>query len=382
MIPPQQQRRRWPLARVVLLVIGVVAIFVATYVIVGHNWGSPGSAAACETGEPMVTARGIIGSEKEQYFADPRVVQRLACAGLTVSTDSRGSREMLDALRRPGNGYDFAFPSSTATADKISSDLHVPDRIPLFSSPMAVATFKPIVDVLTRAGMIQTAADGSQVLDIAALLDAARKGVTWNQLPGNTEYPVRKTVLLSTTDPQDSNSAIMYLSIASQVSNHDAVVTTPEQVQAVLPDLCRLVFDQGTKPETSQVLFNSYLVDGMGRIPMALIYEAQYITHAPGQQPALPPDSVLLFPRPTVYSRHTLIPLTDAGRRVGEALRDDPELVRLAAEHGFRPEHPTTDTVSTRKPPLDVVEPPSFEALETMLDALEPTPENARRCAK
>lgn len=372
----------WPVLRILSLVVGVVLVVVVAYAVVGHNKNAGSGDPGCDTGEPAITVRGVIGSEKEAYFADPRVVARLKCAGLTVTIDSRGSREMLEALRRPGNGYSFAFPSSTATADKIAGELRLTDRIPLFSSPMAVATFQPIVDVLARAGIVRTASDGSQVVDIAALLDAARSGLTWDKLPGNTQYPVHKTVLLSTTDPQDSSSAIMYLSIASQVAAGGQVVTTPEQVTSVLPDLCRLVFDQGNKPETSQVLFNSYLVDGMGRIPMALVYEAQYVTRAPGQQPALTPDRVLLFPRPTVYSRHTLLPLDEGGRRVGEALRDDPELVRLAAEHGYRPEKPTTDTMSTRKPPADVVEPPSFEVLEQMLDALQPTPENARRCAR
>lgn len=372
--------RRWPVFRILSLVVGVVLVVVVAYAVVGHNKNA-GEASSCDGGGTPITVRGVIGSEKEAYFADPRVVERLKCADLTVDVDGRGSREMLDALRRTDNGYSFAFPSSTATADKITEDLHLADRIPLFSSPMAVATFKPIVDVLARANLVRTATDGSQVVDIAALLDAARRGVTWDQLPGNTEYPVHKTVLLSTTDPQDSSSAIMYLSIASQVAAGGQIVTTPEQVASVLPALCRLVFDQGNKPETSQVLFNSYLVDGMGRIPMALIYEAQYATRAPGQQPALTPDRLLLFPRPTVYSRHILLPLDDAGRRVGEALRNDPELVRLAAEHGFRPEQPTTDTMSTRKAPTDVVEAPSYAVLEQMLDALQPTPENARRCA-
>jgi hypothetical protein len=171
----------------------------------------------------------------------------------------------------------------------------------------------------------------------------------------------------------------MYLSIASQVANDGAIVTTADQTQRVLPALCRLIFDQGDKPETSQVLFNSYLVDGMGRIPMALVYEAQYVTRSP--KPPLTADNVMLFPRPTVYSRHTLIPLTADGTAVGKALRDDQELVRLAAEHGFRPEQPIAGQ-QVGDQPADVVESPSFEVLETMLSALTPTPENAARCAR
>lgn len=369
-----RSRAGWTGARIVALVAGVVLIIVAAVVVTRHGGGVAGG---CTTAEPV---RGVIGSEKEPFFDDDRVTARLACLGYEVGVDSRGSREMLDSLAQAAHGYAFAFPSSTPAAQKVMQTLDVQDRMPLFSTPMAVATYRPVVAVLTRAGVVQKASDGTEVLDIAALLDLARRGVTWSDLPGNTEYPVRKTVLLSTTDPQDSNSAIMYLSIASQVANGGAIVTTPEQAGRVLPDLCRLIFDQGDKPETSQVLFDNYLVDGIGRTPMALVYEAQYDTTAPA--PPLGADNVLIYPRPTVYSRHTLIPLTPAGRAVGQALRDDPELVRLAQEHGFRPEKPAGQRAAKRARPVDVVESPSFEVLETMLSALAPTAQNAARCGQ
>lgn len=367
-------RAGWTGIRVFALVVGVVLIIVAAVVVTQYRGGAAGGCASA------VPVRGVIGSEKEPFFDDDRVTARLECLGYAVEVDSRGSREMLDSLARGDNGYAFAFPSSTPTAEKIMRTLDVGERMPLFSTPMAVATFRPIVAVLTRAGVVKKASDGTDVLDIAALLDLARRGITWDQLKGNVEYPARKTVLLSTTDPQDSSSAIMYLSIASQVANGGAIVTTPAQTEKVLPDLCRLVFDQGDKPETSQVLFDNYVVDGMGRTPMALVYEAQYDTTAPA--PALGADNVLIYPRPTVYSRHTLIPFSPEGRGVGQALRDDPELVRLAQEHGFRPEKAAGQQAAKRARPVDVVESPSFEVLETMLSALAPTAENAARCAR
>ncbi|HEX6352687.1 hypothetical protein [Actinophytocola sp.] len=358
----------WTGARIIALVAGVVLIVVAAVVVTQRG---KSEANGCAT---PVTVRGVIGSEKEAFFDDQRVTGRLACLGFTVEVDSRGSRDMLDTLNSD-HGYAFAFPSSTPAAQKIMDSLGVGDPIPLFSTPMVVATFRPIADVLTRAGVIQKAANGKDVVDIAALLDLARAGTTWDELEGNTVYPAHKTVLLSTTDPQDSNSAIMYLSIAAQVANGGAIVTTEERTATVLPDLCRLIFDQGQKPETSQVLFDNYLVEGMGRTPMALVYEAQYVTSAP--RPPLTDDNVMLFPRPTVYSRHTLIPLTPDGAAVGKALRDDPELVRLAVEHGYRPEKPLPgQKVADR--PVDVVESPSFEVLESMLAALAPA---AGRCA-
>lgn len=351
-------------AQVVALTAGVVLIIVAAAVVLVPRFLDPGGQTAdCAD---TTTVRGVIGSEKQAYFDDQRVKDRLACLGFTVEVDTSGSRDMVAALHH--GSYDFAFPSSKPTAEKIQQVLHISESIPLFSSPMVVATFKPIVDLLTGEGVIQEASDGTRVVDVASLLRLTKDGRTWDSIQGNTVFPARKTILLSTTDPLDSNSAIMYLSIASQVVNGGAIVKTEAQVAHVLPDLCTLIADQGDKPETSQVLFDNYVLYGMGRTPMALVYEAQYVTRAPA--PDLPADAVKLFPRPTVYSRHTLIPMNPNGERLGKALRDDPELVRLAVDHGFRPEKPVAGQQTDK--PVDVVESPSFAVLEKMLTGLAP----------
>jgi hypothetical protein len=352
---------RW---RIIAFAVSVALTAVVVVAVVGN----PLRSAECSSSGPLTAVRGIIGSEKKAFFDDERVRAAFACAGLAVTVESAGSREMPARLNTAP--YDFAFPSSSPTAEKIMRDRKIAERYAPFSSPMAVATFTPIVAVLTRVGIVRGASDGTQVVDIAKLIEFVRKGTRWDQLPGNVEYPARKAVLISTTHPKDSNSAIMYLAIASHVANDSAVVTTADAVQRVLPDLCRLIVGQGYKSETTQVLFNSYLVDGMGRTPMALIYEAEFV--ATVSKPNLTPDRVLLYPSPTVYSRHTVVPLDDAGHRVGKALRDDLTLARLAAEHGFRPERPTDRPVSYSRPPIDVVEPPSFEVLESMITVLAP----------
>lgn len=382
---PRPQRRVRLDRRKVALALALVLVVLVAMVVVGPHWfGAAPSAApqACAPTGPAVTVRGIVGSEKGAFFADKRVLDRFACAGLDVTVELAGSRDMVTRLAQDNAGFGFAFPGSTATAEKLEQERKPTGTFTPFSSPMAVATFAPIVKVLTAAGIVVPSSDGSSLVDVAKLIDVARKGTGWNELPGNSDFEVAKDVLLSTTDPLDSNSAIMFLSIASQVANGGAVVTSSEQVQKVLPDLCRLIFYQGQKPETSQVLFNYYLVDGIGRIPMGLIYESQFLTQAPGQKPVLTPDRVMLYPKPTVYSRHTVVALDAAGDRVGEALTKDPELARFAAEYGFHPANPEIQPANSRKPPLDVVESPSYDVLERMIDALAPTPQNEGRCVQ
>lgn len=43
-----------------------------------------------------------------------------------------------------------------------------------------------------------------------------------------------------------------------------------------------------------------------------------------------------MYPIPTIFTKHMLIPLSEAGATLGDLLTTDPELQRLAVEHGFR----------------------------------------------
>jgi hypothetical protein len=318
------------------------------------------------------TVTGVIGSEKLPFFADERVREAFRAHGIELRVDPAGSRQIATTVRL--DGYDFAFPSSSPAADKLLAARPATRTYAPFSSPMAVATFAPIVDLLTQAGVVQP---GGATLDVRRYLELAAAGTRWDQLPGNTAFPARKDVLLSTTAPCHSNSAAMYLGIASYVANGDAVVADAAAAAAVLPAVQPLFRDQGYLPPTTEVLFEDYLSAGMGRVPMALVYEAQYLAEALSADPVLPGDARLLYPSPTIFSRHTLVPLTPAGDRVGELLTTDPRLAALAAEHGFRPTDPRpfSEALRTRgvpEPPalVDVVEPPSFDPLEGMLTQL------------
>lgn len=87
-------------------------------------------------------------------------------------------------------------------------------------------------------------------------------------------------------------------------------------------------------------------------------------------------EMVMMYPQPDVYSKHVLVPYDDIGRRVGEALEDDPNLQRLARQHGFR-----TVSGATGGPGLwkqhgidvpdmldEVVNPPDYGFLDEMIN--------------
>jgi hypothetical protein len=184
-----------------------------------------------EPDPPVLTVvTGVIGSEKVPFFADERVREVFRVNGLDVRVDPAGSRQIATTVRL--DDYDFAFPSSAPVADKVLATRPAARTYAPFSTPMAVATFTPIVDLLTQAGVV---APGSTTFDVQRYLELAGSGTRWDQLPGNTTFPARKDVLLSKTAPCQSNSAIMYLGIASYVANADAVVADAGAMSGVVP---------------------------------------------------------------------------------------------------------------------------------------------------
>ncbi|GLW93080.1 hypothetical protein [Actinokineospora globicatena] len=350
--------------------IGLAVVLLAA-VVVAIIFGSGGDEA--EPGQQAAVVRGVGGSEKAAFFADPRVVAVFGKHGLKVEFDSAGSRQIATTVDL--GPYDFAFPSSRPAAQRIKQDKKVNKVYTPFRSPMAVATFTPIVDLLSAQGVVHKGLGEYQVLDIEKYL--ALTGTRWDQLPGNTAYPVRKNVLITTTDPRNSNSAAMYLALVSHVLNGNQVVATPEAEAKVLPPVVKLFIDQGYTQSSSEGPFEDYLAAGMGKAPLVFIYESQFLDRQVRGDGSIRPDMRLLYPQPTLLSEHTLVPLKGQGGRVGELLSTDPELKRLAAEFGFRTDDPQAflDLLADRKisAPADLLaqaEVPSYETLERLLNEI------------
>jgi hypothetical protein len=267
--------------------------------------------------------RGVIGSEKAPFFADQRVRDAFAGHGLRLETDPRGSREMATTV--PLDRYDFAFPGSEQAADRVrqarpATGMHTP-----FWSPLAVATFTPVADLLAAEGAARRAPEGHWVLDLDKYLDLAHRDVRWDQLKGNVAYPARRDVLVTTTHPGDSNSAGVYAWLALQKLGGGA---------KALDEVVRLFTDQGGLERSTEEPFEKYLAQGLNYTPLVLVYEAQYVDAAGAG--TLPSNATLLYLSPTTRSAHTVVAFDGAGDEVGRLLATDPELVRLAAEHGFR----------------------------------------------
>ncbi|WP_433516575.1 three-helix bundle dimerization domain-containing protein [Nonomuraea sp. CA-143628] len=358
---------RMPSRKVLLPIgLGVAVVVVAAVVVVNL-----GKTEAPPPAPPLTVVRGVIGSEKKAFFEDPQVVRAFADKGVKVEIESAGSRQIATSVDL--SRFDFAFPSSAPAGEYIQRKRKVSTKYTPFSSPMAIATFQPIADLLTKAGVVKQGP--VPTFNIGRYLELVTTDTKWDQLTGNSDYRVDKNILISTTDPRTSNSAAMYLAITSYVANGSKVVHGTTAEKNVLPLVTQLFTSQGYTDNTSEGPFNEYLTVGMGPSPMVWIYEAQFVDAATRGQ--IKPGMVLMYPSPTVMSKHTLVPLNASGDRVGRLLSTDAQLQRLAAEHGFR----SADAADFAKVAadhqvrvatdlIDVVDIPSYDTLEHLLDSV------------
>ena len=326
-------------------------------------------------GEDPVTLHGLVGSEKVDFLADPQVVAALGKHGITLRVEKSGSREM--ALRTDLKDYDFAFPAGVPAATQIQQLTGVRRSFAPFFTPMAIASWTPIAAVLQGNGIVRRQSDNQYIVDLHKLLAVMAKGTRWRDLPQNTAYPIGKSVLVSTTDVRKSNSAAMYLALASYVLNGDNVVQSEGEAQRVIPQLAALFLRQGYQESSSAGPFDDYLTMGMGKAPLVLIYESQFLERKLQPRGGTTKDMVLLYPQPTIYTKHVLVPLKPAAERLGAALETDTTLQRLAAEYGLRSsagdptKHWASRGVAAPAQLLDVVDPPTFEILERMITSID-----------
>jgi len=323
----------------------------------------------------IVTVRGLIGSEKEEFFEDPQVIEILRKGGLEVEFEKAGSRQIATSFDL--KEYDFAFPAGVPAAEKMRREQGISKSYDVFFTPMAIASWEPIARLLQANAMAQDQG-GYYTLDMKRFLQAVQESKRWSDLADNTDYTVNKSILVASTDVRKSNSAAMYLALASFVTNEDNIVQSEAEVNAVMSLMESLFLKQGYVEYSSAVPFKDYLVMGMGKAPLVMIYEAQFIYQAAVPDSGLGPEMVLMYPEPTIFTKHVLVPLSEDGERLGELLRDDPDLQRLAVEHGFRnnnvayfQEFTNRHQLAMPETIVNVVEPPSYEILEGMIQRIE-----------
>lgn len=290
-------------------------------------------------GKPKTEVTAVVGSEKEAFFKDQRVVDAFAKNGFTVKVSTAGSLAMAKSDSTANN--DFAFPSSESAGQAVQKAFKDKARnsyTPFFS-PIAIATFEPVVQVLAKNGVAYDN-QGVWEIDMAKYLKLVKDNKRWSDLKDNKAYKPQRNILITSTDIRKSNSAVMYMTLASYVMNNNSVVTDKGAAESQVDDLAKLFLNQGYAQGSSAAPFERYLSRGMGEAPMVIVYEGQFLGEETAQNSRIRDNMVLAYPSPTVFSTHTGVTFTENGDKVMELLSNDEELAKLLAEHGFRSNGP------------------------------------------
>jgi hypothetical protein len=326
--------------------------------------------------EQMETARGLIGSEKEGFFNDPRVQEALRSHGLAVSVEKVGSRAI--AQRADLKSFDFAHPAGAPAAQKIQQSAKALQVFTPFFTPMVIASWKQLLPPLMTEGIVKKDGDNYYLVDMPRLIALMDKGTRWKDLKDNAAYAVSKSLLVSSTDVRRSNSGAMYLALASYVANGNNVVQSDADIQKVLPLVSSLFLKQGFQEGSSAGPFEDYVSMGIGKAPMVMIYESQFLEYFSRSGNKANADMVLLYPKPTLFSKHVFVGLTPKGVKLGQLLETDPSLQALAVEYGYRTAGQVAfaKAIADKQWPVpatlvDVIDPPSFEVLERMITEIE-----------
>lgn len=331
--------------------------------------------AELEAAPKAQTLRGAVGSEKADFLADPEVIKALASHNFIITADKVGSREIATGYK-PG-AHDFGWPSGAPGAAKLKVLTKASGETAPFYTPMVIITWAPIADILAKNGLV-TGTGQVRSIDMAKLIALMQAETRWKDLAGADAYPVGKQIIVTTTDVRRSNSAAMYLALASYVLNKGEVVDDRATADAIAAEIAPLFLRQGFQETTSANPFTDFLAMGMGKTPLLFAYESQIVEYLMDPASSRGRDIVILYPAPTILSKHVLVPYTPEARRLAVLLATDPALQAHAERYGFRVSGSSTlpplwTKAGIKVPPtlLDVVEPPSFEITEAMIGTIE-----------
>lgn len=318
------------------------------------------------------TVRVVSGSEKIALLEDPRFMALMEKRGLVLEARKSGSREI--ATRADLKSFDVAFPAGQPAAAKIRETVKTLGSETVLTTPMVIASWQPIAEILKASGIVRETAGTWWVVDMDKLLKMMGEEKRWRDLPDNTTFAVGKSILVSTTNVGTSNSAAQFLALASYLANGRNVVTDAAAAKRLATEIAPLFAKQGFQEQSTTGPFEDYLSIGMGKVPLVWIYENQFFEQA--LRGTLKSSMVLLYPQPTIFSKHVVVALSDAGLRFTQAFKD-PEVMAVAADYGFRVEG--NDSLKTRLAEkklavpeiIDVADAPVHDILESMILTIE-----------
>jgi hypothetical protein len=273
------------------------------------------------------------------FLDNPSVIAALSQRGVTVQDTSFGS---LQECKLPGliakfdvadSGSDDAAACAVQLAAKAGK---VWQKVSPCSTPMVIITHTPIVHLLEKIPGLVTQAGHLTIFNVGKYLSVFRSGKEWAEIPGNNSYPSRNRILLWTTDPQFSNSGGMLAAIAYAAQNpNDDPVTTLLPGDSRVPVIRSLFTELGNLPTHTPDLLREFLTGGMDGIPMAMVYEVDYLNTVLTHEIPANSDIAVMYPNPDILTQETLVSWTLAGKKL-TALLTSPTMGAVEEAYGYR----------------------------------------------
>lgn len=333
--------------------------------------GAPASQSLVGAPQEVVHVRLLTGSAKFAFLKDDNLTRILEKAGYALDLEKTGSTA--DDVAR-AERFDAIWPAGADAANDFTTALKGSTTYPVFSTPLALASWKKLMPMLEANGLARQTGAAHGDFDLEKALPLMLAGKRWSQLSANTVFAVNKGFLVNTPDVRKSNTGAQYIATLAYIANGNNVPTDPAKAAALAETLSPLISRQGFQEGTLSGPFEDYLGQGMGKAPMVLVYESQFVEAK--RQGKLTDAHILLYPQPGLVLKHILVARTPAGRKLGELLSTDPQIQAIAAEYGFRTNDPAIFAAATRKLGLDAPEllnladTPSTKVLDAMNQVL------------
>lgn len=314
----------------------------------------------------MQTVKLMTGSAKFGFLKDSKLEALLAARGIRLEL-TKTADFATDVTKQ--KDFDAVWPAGANAANDFSAAWKSSNTYPVFSTPLVIASWKQLMPVLQSNGLVKMEANHGQFY-LNKALPLMLGGKRWNQLKDNTVFEVNKGFLINTPDVRKSNTGMLYLGALAYILNNEDVPSSVATGEALAEKLFSVMTRQGFQEGTLAGPFEDYLGQGLGKAPLVLIYESQFVEAK--RDGKLRDTSMLLYPQPGLVLKHVLVARTDAGKALGDLLANDPEIQRLAAQYGFRTNRPAIFADAMAGYGLDapelinLAEPPSTVVLEAM----------------
>jgi hypothetical protein len=322
--------------------VGIVAVVVIAVVVIMMGQRSGDGDAAPADGTVRIICLG--GSEKEDLINDPDVKRILHDKyGIEVDFNATGSYKQVQipVEELKADKIDCLWPSSASAqaifegsgnSKAFGTDY---DAASVLQSPEVLYANKEAADGLQRAGIVQVRDNAYFIVDLRKLLDEyLLPGKSWADL--GVTLP-SGPVLINSSNPATSNSGmtLAQLELATVASGNPYQPATVAQASAALGKVKALVEAQGLMRTGSDSAFEQWVIQQTGGLLAG--YENQLLQWITTRNGGVVPEGIAtLYPEPTIFNDHPILALTQAGKKLIQAVEDDAVQDIAWKKYGFR----------------------------------------------